>query len=131
MQRIRAPAVAGSFYPADAGELATVLAEMRRHGLAWVQPGAGVGTPAERIARGLGVAFTPGDRSADGDDPEELRRAIDTAAAQALRRGTSVLFLDAGEPALQALVQWGLLQPGDNPVWFAPISAVIGRRAGK
>jgi polysaccharide deacetylase 2 family uncharacterized protein YibQ len=117
--------------PGDAGELETVLAEMGRHGLAWVQHGGGVGTPAERIARELGVAFTEGDRSAEaGESPEKLHRTIDAAAAQALRRGTSVLFLDAGEPALEALVQWGLLQPGDNPVWFAPISAVIERRSG-
>jgi polysaccharide deacetylase 2 family uncharacterized protein YibQ len=117
--------------PADAGELEAVLTEMGRHGLAWVGHDASVGTPAGRIAHELGVAYTEGDRSVDGDEGlDELYRAIDAAAAQALRRGTSVLFLEAGEPTLQALVQWGLLQPGDNPVWFAPISAVIERRNG-
>lgn len=114
---------------ADADLLAPVLAELGRRGFAWVDTGAAIGTPAERIAREIGMPYTQGNKSI-GDDasPDQIYRAIDSAAHLARQWGTSVLFLDASEPALQALVRWGLEQRSDNAVWFAPISAVIERR---
>ena len=117
---------------ADADLLAPVLAELGRHGFAWVDTGAAISTPAERIAREIGMPYTQGNRSVGGDaSPEQIYRAIDSAAHQARQWGTSVLFLDASEPALQALVKWGLEQRGDDTVWFAPISAVIERRGAE
>lgn len=116
---------------AEAGALSPVMGELDRQGLAWVDTGIGISTPAERIARELGLPYTQGNRSVGGNaSPEQIYRAIDAAAHHARQWGTSVLFLEASEPALQALVRWGLEQRGDNPVWFAPISAVIQRRGG-
>ena len=110
--------------------LAPVLSELDRLGLAWIDTGAGIGTPAERVAREIGMPYTQGNRIVDGPaEADQIYRAIDSAAHQARQWGTSVLFLEASEPALQALVRWGLEQRDANPVRFAPISAVIQRRA--
>lgn len=114
----------------NAGALEALVDELARRGLAWVETGGGTGTPAGRIAREQGMTLAQADRMAAGEtDPDEIYRAIDSAAQTARRSGTSVLFLDATEQSMEALVRWGLEQSGDDAVWFAPISAVIARRA--
>lgn len=113
----------------DAGRLAPVLDQLQEGGFAWVDTGTGIGTPAERIAREGSVTYTQTNKFVPAGAGEgRISEAIRTAAHQARQWGTSVLILPGDDAALKELVHWGL-ENDRRPVWFAPISAVIRKRA--
>lgn len=113
----------------DIGGMRAVLGPVAKHGFAWVDPKTGAGSAARSVATAEGAAWTTSDRLVAADATEEqIYQNLESASFQARRQGSTVVFLTAGQPALKALLRWGL-ERGGQEVWFAPISAVIARRS--
>ena len=62
-----------------------------------------------------------------GSSNDETFQRLEDAAAQARSRGTAVIFVEANQDGLRAVVKWGLLNSGRD-VMFAPISAIVRKR---
>lgn len=115
----------------DQRRLTAILAPLEAHGFAYLDLRTGIGSPARRIADAAGLPYTATDRYAPvGATEAQIYQMLDGASFLARRQGTSVLAVPASPDALKAVVRWGL-ERGGQEVWFAPLSAVIARRAAE
>ncbi|MEM7745017.1 MAG: divergent polysaccharide deacetylase family protein, partial [Pseudomonadota bacterium] len=77
------------------------------------------------------VPFASGDRFAAPDaSAARIVQVIGGAAFQARREGSAIVAVAASEAALDAVVQWAGQAEAEG-VRFAPLSAVLRRRAGE
>ncbi len=115
----------------DLALMDTVLNTIHQHGFAYVDFRSGLGGVARRIASETGVPYVHSNRFVPaGTSGDQIYQMLESAAFRARREGTAVLVISGEPTALQALLRWGL-ERDRRPVWFAPISAVIERRAAK
>ncbi|MEL7470823.1 MAG: divergent polysaccharide deacetylase family protein [Pseudomonadota bacterium] len=112
----------------DAAALRTVLEPLADHGFAWIDP-AGAGRPAASLSGDAGVVYSESERFVGaGASSDEVFQNLEDAAFLARQKGTAIIYVTSSTEALTALLRWGL-EKDRRPVWFAPISAVIKRRA--
>ncbi len=106
-----------------------VIAPLKQHGFAYVDQLAGSGSVAGELAVADGVFYAETNRvvpaASNGD---QIFSSLENAAFQARQKGTAIVEITTGPDALTALLRWGL-EKDRRPVWFAPVSAVLKRRA--
>lgn len=106
-----------------------VIARLKQHGFAYVDQLAGSGSVAGELAVADGVFYAETNRvvpaASNGD---QIFSNLENAAFQARQKGTAIVEITTGPDALTALLRWGL-EKDRRPVWFAPVSAVLKRRA--
>ncbi|MEM7210440.1 MAG: divergent polysaccharide deacetylase family protein [Pseudomonadota bacterium] len=131
----RMPVAVGAT-PGDASALLRNREAMRAitrpleaHGFVWVDQSPGNGSSVPEIASESGFGFAETGRVVDaGATGEQIFNGLESAAFQARQRGTAIVRIPASRDALTALLRWGL-ERDRRPVWFAPVSAVLKRRA--
>lgn len=112
----------------DQARMTAILNALVEHGFLWLDPRLGTGSRTEYAARETGVVWSAGDRLINTPATEEqIYQNLESAAFQARRNGTVIVFLPTSPDALKALVRWGL-ERGGQEVWFAPVSAAVARR---
>ncbi len=113
----------------DREAMQVVVAPLKQHGFAFVGLTSGGGASAG-LAEEAGVPYAAANRQvppeANGD---QIFTNLENAAFQARQKGTAIVQITASREALTSLLRWGL-EKDRRPVWFAPVSAVIARRAG-
>ncbi|MEM9060161.1 MAG: divergent polysaccharide deacetylase family protein [Pseudomonadota bacterium] len=119
----------GALMLRDASAMRTVLEPLAEHGFAWIDLRSGAGSSAAQLAEASGVAYAESDRFVGSDaTDEQVFTTLENAAFQARQKGTAIVYVTASGAALTAILRWGLVKDR-RPVWFAPVSAVLKRRA--
>ena len=106
-----------------------VIAPLKQHGFAFIDLLPGGGSVAGELAGTDGVPYAEVSRVVSAaSDGDQIFTNLENAAFQARQNGTAIVEIAASPQALTALVRWGL-EKDRRPVWFAPVSAVLKRRA--
>ena len=119
----------GALLTRNRDALQAIIGPIADHGFAYLDLDPGIGSEAERLSTAAGVVYAGSDRFVPaGKDDAQVFTSIENAAFQARQKGTAIVYITASREALTALLRWGLVKDR-RPVWFAPVSAVIARRA--
>ena len=106
-----------------------VIAPLKQHGFAFVDLIAGSGSVVGGLADADGLSYAEASRVVPAaSNGEQIFTNLENAAFQARQKGTAIVEITSGPEALTALLRWGL-EKDRRPVWFAPVSAVLKRRA--
>lgn len=115
----------------DQARMKAIMQPLGEHGFLWVEPRIASGTGTRVAAKETQTTWAAGDRVIDRSaSAEQIYQNLETAALQARRKGSVIVFVPASQEAMRGLVRWGL-ERGGQEVWFAPVSAVIARRAAQ
>jgi len=116
--------------PPNASVLRGMLSVLSPLGFAYLDHGVGQMDNSGAEAAGLGgVVGVSRHTIAAGAGAAEILAALDTAAAEAARRGGAVVFAAPSEQLVVALQLWGG-EGSTSPARLAPLSAVIRRQSG-
>ncbi len=108
--------------------MSALLKPVAAHSFIWVEPRASSRSAAAALAARSDLIFLQANVFVEPmTNAEDVYRKIEDAAAQARLRGTAVIFIEASQEALRAIVQWGF-EKGGRDVVFAPISAIVLKR---
>jgi polysaccharide deacetylase 2 family uncharacterized protein YibQ len=116
--------------PPNTSVLRGILSVLSPLGFAYVDHGVALEDSSTAEAAGLGgIVGVSRHTIAAGASAPEVLAALDTAAADAARRGGAVVFAAPGEQLILALQLWAGEGSG-NVARLAPLSAVIRRQRG-
>ena len=112
----------------DPEGMAALLKPVAAHSFVWVEPRPSARSAAALLAAQSGLIFIQANVFvAPGAAADRVLQGLGEAAEQARASGSAVIFVEASEEALRAVVQWGFAKRG-NDVVFAPISAIVRKR---
>ena len=108
--------------------MTALLKPVAAHSFIWVEPRLSPRSAAAQMAAGAKLLFVQANVNIGiGASSEDVFNGLEDAANQARSDGTSVIFIEASQDALRAIVQWGF-EKGGRDVVFAPISAIVRKR---
>ncbi|MEM7422124.1 MAG: divergent polysaccharide deacetylase family protein, partial [Pseudomonadota bacterium] len=106
-----------------------VIDPLAEFGFVYLEGQSGTASVAGELSGDADVPHVAANRSVPtGASDDQVFQALENAAFTAKQTGSSIVMIPASKEALTALVRWGLISDG-RPVFFAPVSAVIKRRA--
>lgn len=112
----------------DPEAMAALLKPVAAHSFLWVEPRESARSAAAGLAANSNLLFLQSNVYVEpGSTGEQVLQALEIAAFQARRRGSAVIFVEASQEGLRAVVLWGLQNSGRDVI-FAPISAIMRKR---
>lgn len=112
----------------DVEAMATLLKPIAAHSFLWVEPRTSDRSAAARMAAGSSLILLQGNVFVGpGEGADGVYAAMERAAGEARRQGTSVIFVPATPEGMRALVKWGFERTATDVV-LAPISAIVRKR---
>lgn len=113
----------------DRDAMASIVDPVNEHGFVWIGEQAGSGSTVASLASEAGFGFAEMGRAiGPGATGDQIFNGLEAAAFLARQRGSAIVRIPSSREALTALLRWGL-ERDRRPVWFAPVSAVLKRRA--
>ena len=118
----------GSRFTADESRMRPVLAELKAHGLLWLDSRTGPVSAGPRLAQAQGIPAAERDVFLDYDgDGAHIGEQLAQTERIARKHGTAIAIGHPYDATLAALARW-LPEAGARGLMLVPVSAIVARR---